>query len=245
MVYHAVGAVQSADDPFRLFVPPEVFVNHMHFLARHRRVVPLAEVVDRRYERGRPRVAITFDDGYRCLLEHALPVLEDYGFPATLFVPTGVVGDRNRWDLDPPQTGLEVMSIEELRDVIARGFKVESHGHRHINLATATAVSAADDLVCSVAFLTDILDAKPRFLAYPWGQVTREVEDVVTELGFHAAFTIGTRDRGPMARARVPVWRDRMAWQFRIQTSGFWPALRFSRGGYPIRAVARATRRLF
>jgi len=239
LAYHAVGPVQSADDPLRLFLPPEVFAKQMHFLARHRRVVPLAEVIDHRYERGRPRVAITFDDGYRCLLEHALPVLEKCGFPATLFVPTGMIGDRNRWDFDPPPTGLEIMSAEELQDVDKRGLAVESHGDGHINLATATAVLAFDDLGRSINILTDLLGRPPRFLAYPWGQVTPDIEEAATKLGFLAAFTIGIRDRGQFARARVPVRRANAAWQFRIQTSGYWPALRFSRVGWPVRAVWR------
>jgi peptidoglycan/xylan/chitin deacetylase (PgdA/CDA1 family) len=240
LAYHAVGTVQSADDPLRLFLSPDVFAKQMHFLVRCRRVVPLAEAVDRRYERGRPRVAITFDDGYRCLLEHALPVLEECGFPATLFVPTGAIGDRNRWDLDPPPTGLEVMSIEELRNADVRGLAVESHGHAHINLAETSAVSAFDDLAQSVEVLRDVLGRPPRFLAYPWGQVTPEVKDAAARLGFLAAFTIGTRDQGTFARARVPIRRINAPWQFSIQTSGYWPALRFSRIGYPVRAAARA-----
>jgi peptidoglycan/xylan/chitin deacetylase (PgdA/CDA1 family) len=152
------------------------------------------------------------------------------------------MGEHNAWDLDPPPTGLEVMSIEELRDVDARGLTVESHGHGHINLAAATANSVLDDLARSVELITGLLGRPPRFLAYPWGQVTPDVEDAAAKLGFLAAFTIGVRDRGPFARARVPVRRVNAAWQFRIQTSGYWPALRFSRVGYPIRAAARAVK---
>ena len=38
---------------------------------------------------ARPFVTLTFDDGYRDTLEHALPVLERHGAPFTLFVTTG------------------------------------------------------------------------------------------------------------------------------------------------------------
>ena len=132
------------------------------------------------------------------------------------------------------------MSIEELGDVDLRGLTVESHGHGHINLAATTAVSALNDLARSVDILTDLLGRAPRFLAYPWGRVSPDVEDAATKLGFLAAFTIGIRDRGPFARARVPVRRVHAAWQFPIQTSGYWPLLRFSRVGHPIRAATRA-----
>jgi peptidoglycan/xylan/chitin deacetylase (PgdA/CDA1 family) len=132
------------------------------------------------------------------------------------------------------------MSIEELKEVDARGFSVESHGHGHINLAASTTRSATDDLASSVNILTHIVGRAPRFLAYPWGRVTNDVENTVSNLGFVAAFTIGIRDGGLFARARIPIRRVNAAWQFRLQTSGYWPALRFSRIGYPIRAIAKA-----
>jgi peptidoglycan/xylan/chitin deacetylase (PgdA/CDA1 family) len=242
LAYHAVGTVPAADDPNGLVLPANVFAEQMRFLARNRRVVPLAEAVERTLERGKPRVAITFDDGYRCLLEHALPVLEEHAFPATIFVPTAVIGGRNRWDLNQPSTGFEVMSTDELREVEARGVTVESHGHHHINLATAPAASAFDDLTRSVETLTELFGRRPRFLAYPWGAVTPEVERAASRLGFVSALTIGTRDRGPLARARVPIRRSAVAWQFRVQTSGYWPVLRFSRVGEPVRAAARSLR---
>ena len=39
-------------------------------------------------------MAITFDDGYRSVLELALPILEELGVPATLFVPTDYIGSE-------------------------------------------------------------------------------------------------------------------------------------------------------
>jgi peptidoglycan/xylan/chitin deacetylase (PgdA/CDA1 family) len=241
LAYHAVGPIDPADDPLRLFLAPEVFAAQMAFLARHRRVVPLADVIDHGFSRGRPAVAITFDDGYRCLIEHALPVLEHHGFPATLFVPTGAVGDRNRWD-DPPPTGGEIMTDDELLEVDRRGLSVESHGHRHIHFHTASPADAFDDLSQSADAINALFGRPARYLAYPYGECTPVVIDAATKLGFRAAFTIGTRDQGPYVRARIPVQRGGPDWQFRAQTSGYWPAVRFSRAGEPIRRVARSRR---
>jgi peptidoglycan/xylan/chitin deacetylase (PgdA/CDA1 family) len=44
-----------------------------------------------------PRVAITFDDGYQSNLRLALPVLREFGFPATVFVSTAFVGGELLW----------------------------------------------------------------------------------------------------------------------------------------------------
>ena len=41
---------------------------------------------------GRPLAAVTFDDGYRDVYHHALPLLRSKGIPAAMFVVTGLVG---------------------------------------------------------------------------------------------------------------------------------------------------------
>lgn len=48
----------------------------------------------------RPRVVVTFDDGYRDNLTNALPIAESKGVPITVFVTSGILGNRNGlwWD---------------------------------------------------------------------------------------------------------------------------------------------------
>lgn len=95
LTYHSVTMAAEAGwiEP-TYSTRPEVFERHVRFLARSRRVIPLAELLDE-LERGRePRrgaVCITFDDAYRNTLREAAPILAEHGLPATLFVPTGMV----------------------------------------------------------------------------------------------------------------------------------------------------------
>ena len=45
---------------------------------------------------GRRQACVTFDDGYRDNLEHAVPVLRELGIPATIFLPVRIVdGERD------------------------------------------------------------------------------------------------------------------------------------------------------
>jgi peptidoglycan/xylan/chitin deacetylase (PgdA/CDA1 family) len=78
-----------------MLVTPETFARHVDWLAEELRVLPLHEIVDRlgRGERLPERAcAITFDDGWRDNLVHALPELRRRALPATLFVVTERVG---------------------------------------------------------------------------------------------------------------------------------------------------------
>lgn len=64
-------------------------------------IVPLDAVPGRLARREGGFVALTFDDGYRDNRDHALPVLERYGAPWTLFVTTGFAsGEGGLWWLE-------------------------------------------------------------------------------------------------------------------------------------------------
>lgn len=72
----------------------------MALLAECFNVMPLREAIAALRE-GRlpPRaVCITFDDGYRSVHDLALPVLREFGLPATVFVTSGHVGQGNMWN---------------------------------------------------------------------------------------------------------------------------------------------------
>jgi len=70
-------------------ISPERFVRQLRWLARRRCVVPLIETLGP--STSSRRIAITFDDGYRDNLTVALPLLEKFQLPMTLFVTAGFV----------------------------------------------------------------------------------------------------------------------------------------------------------
>jgi len=96
LVHHQV--IDPGDAPGAMAVHPERFAEQLEVLVRTVDVVPLAAIRDR--SSGRPRVAITFDDGYADNVEVAAPLLAAAGLPATCFV-TGWSLDADRefwWD---------------------------------------------------------------------------------------------------------------------------------------------------
>lgn len=227
LAYHAVGECPRADDPHNLWIAPDVFARQMQYLARARRVVSLADVVDGRVGPGKPAVVLTFDDGYRCVLEQAVPVLERHGFAATVFTPSRYIGDRNRWDA-PTACPLDIMTADELGEAERRGLAVESHGHGHVDLSAAGFDEARDDLAPSLERLEEVTGRRPRFAAYPFRTGSLDAQRAAAAVGLDAAFTIDLPHAGRFAWGRISVTPHDSARLFALKTSGWWPALRWN-----------------
>jgi peptidoglycan/xylan/chitin deacetylase (PgdA/CDA1 family) len=104
--YHNVvpDDVGASGDP-GLHIPVERFERQMRWLAAHYQIVPLRELVGR-LNSGAPLrsiAAITFDDAYAGVFDHALPILERLGLPATVFVVGEAVGRRDEFWWDRPE----------------------------------------------------------------------------------------------------------------------------------------------
>ncbi len=94
LLYHRVA--EDSVDPFQLCVSREHFEEQMSVLAGSGRAASVENLMNRgESERG---IAVTFDDGYLDVFENALPILEKYEIPATVFVTTGNLGDVFWWD---------------------------------------------------------------------------------------------------------------------------------------------------
>src|SRR3989338_3960849 len=103
LIYHRIADPQN--DPYLLCVSPQNFHAQIKFLKENFRVVPLVQLVQevRSKKLKNETVAITFDDGYVDNLHNALPILEEYGVPATIFITAGYVGGSKPFYWDAPE----------------------------------------------------------------------------------------------------------------------------------------------
>lgn len=106
LTYHRITRPEHAphSDPYLISATPEMFTQHMKWLAKHYRVIDMPsaiEAVSCGAPLPRPAVLITFDDAYPDFLENAWPVLRRLQLPATLFVPTAYPDQKKSgfwWD---------------------------------------------------------------------------------------------------------------------------------------------------
>jgi peptidoglycan/xylan/chitin deacetylase (PgdA/CDA1 family) len=134
--------VLKSADPL-LAAEPDVaaFRWQMKVLADCFNVMPLDEALDALAQNRLPprAVCITFDDGYRSTHDLALPVLREFGFPATVFVTTGYVGSGSMWN-DRILESLRRLDAEQLdlSDAGLGSYPVGTMAERRETLALLT-----------------------------------------------------------------------------------------------------------
>ena len=221
LYYHRVSGER---DP--LAVTPDAFRRQMDALAASgQRVVDLYEIDDVRLAPDEAAVALTFDDGYRDVLENALPVLREHGFPSTVFVVPGAITGASRfeWYADgemPPVAGWDELRAEERAGLV----RFEPHTISHPVLTTLPREAARREIAESKGVIELELGRPARLFCYPGGYYSPREVDLVRESGYRAAVTceFGANsapfDHGELRRTIVE--RSDPLWVFRARLAG-------------------------
>ena len=179
------------------------FESKLRFLKCRTNVVTLDDFLTGRLVVSRMNVVITFDDGYKSWVTHAIPLLQQYGLPATFFVSSGFVG-LSKGDqvsfLKTKLCGKQVpppsaagLSRADLRAIADRGFTVGGHTLNHCNLSTPqTSDMLRSEIVVDKKNLEMIIGRRVDFFCYPSGAYQNDVMDIPTlvkEAGYMGAVT--------------------------------------------------------
>ena len=157
------------------------------------RTVTLSELMSGHAEGWWPArtFLLTFDDGYRNLLEHALPVAAECSFHGTVFVSTERVGGVMTGPGQPSWTPAgPVLDWNGLKAVASAGWSIASHGCTHRALSGLGPADVSRELARSKATIEEKLGLAVTAFAYPYGAVTRTIERLAAA-HYEAAF--GTR----------------------------------------------------
>lgn len=191
LTYHAVLPLEPGQS-LRGTVPLDTFRIQIEWLARRGftalDLASAADLLEGDRLRVRRPIALSFDDGYRCVVEHALPVLEAFGFSATLFVVTDAVGKSSDWYVRKGGRAFEHATWDELEGATARGFAVESHGAAHRRLTEIPSAEVEEELGRSREAIARRLGRCDHF-AYPFGAFSDETAGAVLRCGYRTACT--------------------------------------------------------
>lgn len=186
LMYHSIG--DRTDDPYQVTVTPARFAAQIALLARLGiRGCSMAELLAE--PSRRPRVGLTFDDGYRDFVTEALPVLRAYGFTATVYVLAGRLGGDNGWEAEGPTKPL--LTAAEIRAVAAAGMEIGSHGLLHQDLPTVSDQELLRETGTSRVVLEEVVDAPVTGFCYPYGGVGERETAAVEAAGYQYATAVG------------------------------------------------------
>jgi peptidoglycan/xylan/chitin deacetylase (PgdA/CDA1 family) len=173
LLYHHVGP-QQPGMPSTLTTTPARFERQMRYLRKRGFSVIAASCWLDWIESGRPLppkpVILTFDDGYADLAEHAFPVLEKYGFGATVFVVSGRIGATNDWDKGLGIASVPLLDEEQLFTWSKRGIEIGAHSRSHASLDIQNDRVVEEEISKSQTDLEALLGQPVRTFAYPFGK---------------------------------------------------------------------------
>ena len=211
LMYHSIA--RDVDDNvhpyFRTVTTPEIFEMHMQFLSQSGyEVLTLSEAVHLLQDESdqgiqqpltsselrktpdslRRPVVVTFDDGFRDFYTTAFPILDRFGFKATVFLTSGLIGKTFL-------NGRECLNEQEILELVARGIEFGSHTVNHPQLKRLSSEEIVHELAGSKASIEDIVGLKVSLFSYPYSfpeedvEFTRKLGDLLIEQGYSAGVT--------------------------------------------------------
>ncbi|MEM2093628.1 MAG: polysaccharide deacetylase family protein [Candidatus Bathyarchaeia archaeon] len=180
-MYHSISDEPETGHPYYwLNTSPKRFYEHMKFLKDNGyKVISLSEAVkiisnapelkkpnklnqpDEPKQPDQPKYAVlTFDDGYRDFYTTAWPILSQFGFPVTVFLPTGFIGGSFKKK--------ECLSWSDVRELHRRNVSFGSHTVNHPQLHGLSWKDIELELGNSKKAIEDQLGAYVVDFSYPY-----------------------------------------------------------------------------
>ncbi|HDZ08491.1 polysaccharide deacetylase family protein [Pseudohongiella sp.] len=129
------------------------------------------------------RVAVlTFDDAYESIYTTGLPMLQEFGYPMTLFVSTQPVDDN--------QSGY--LSWDQIREMADAGVIIANHMVTHPHMIDALPEESEadrlqrmrDELLHAQERIREETGQDHKIMAYPYGEFDNALTEMIEELGF-------------------------------------------------------------
>jgi glycosyltransferase involved in cell wall biosynthesis len=186
LMYHAIG---YKDEPANTYILPypsfKTQMALLHNLGFH--VLSLEEYIQFRIENRLPparSVVLTFDDGYMDNKEQAYPILNHYGFPATIFLVSCRVGAVNDWSDGTELEGRRLMSWSDILELEESGIQFGAHTRTHRMLPCIHVSEMWDEIYGSRLDLEHYLKDPLNVFAYPFGEYNSQTQELVKQAGF-------------------------------------------------------------
>ncbi len=211
--YHMVKD-EVAEEEYEYAVPVAEFREQLDYLqAEGYHTITLLEYMKAKkgkFTLPEKPVVLTFDDGYEDNYTTLLPLLEERGMKAVVFMVTNDIGRPG------------YLTWDQLRDMEKRGIELGSHTANHQPLTTLDAQMRTDELKLS-KLLMEWNGLKTVFaFSYPNGAYDEELPKLLKENEYLAAVTgeagLNTMKTDPYLLHRINIPHPRLGlWEFKAR----------------------------
>jgi peptidoglycan/xylan/chitin deacetylase (PgdA/CDA1 family) len=195
LMYHAISSERRGHRHpyYETSTSPSLFARQLEFLSdKGYEVIGIEKVAGLPFAPQRKMAVITFDDGFCDLIDQALPLLRRYRFPATVFLPAGLMGRE--------LAGRSVMTWEQARQLALEGVSFGSHSISHRKLIDLSLTQVQHEIRHSKEMLESRIGRPINSFAYPYafpeqdGRFMQHYRNMLESSGYCAGVTtvIGT-----------------------------------------------------
>ena len=226
MMYHSVD-YSDALKPNT--VSPENFEFQMAYLKDHGFHVlsfnELVQLIQSDSPLPRKSAVITFDDAYEDNYTHAFKILKKYGYPAIIFAPSGLIGQKGH------------LNWEQIKTMAKGGIAFGSHTRFHSYLPDLPVEEQREEIFGSKRALEKQLGGAVDYFAYPNGGFSESIKQIVKEAGYKGAAATNrgydrlNKDEFELNRVRFSDKDDRNDYLW-IKLSGYYNFFRAAKKPY-------------
>jgi|GEM_PF-186878 len=203
LMYHKV-VPETSSAKHRIFVTTKTFEKHLQFFKSFGFQTLTFQELQQFWSGSKPLtdfprrpLVLTFDDGYRNVLENAAPLLKKFGMKASLFILSDRSLLKNNWDEPDPNENPEhsrLMDQEDLQRLRTYGFELESHGVDHKNFTQLNEDQVFDQLKKSKLQIEADFSIEVSAAAYPFGAIDGRLPALAKKAGY--SFAVNTDQGG-------------------------------------------------
>lgn len=183
LMYHHIQDEKNAKKlgQSNLSVNPQVFHEHLTYLRdKGYKVISMKDIIDF-FASGTPLpikpALLTFDDGYEDFYFNAFPILKEFNYPATLFLPTGLVDNAG------------YLLWVEITEISNSGLVLfANHTWSHQSTVSNKEIIEKEISLADKQLLDRGLNKEKAF-AYPYGSESQLAENYLRSLNYNLAFT--------------------------------------------------------
>lgn len=178
LCYHEVNG-----SSWSFSISPALFESHIKTLNNNCTIVDLKTILTTKNKSTKPRIAITFDDGWYGVYKYAFPILKKYNVKSTVFV----IGkpDLKMFDM---YSGKFLANIH-MRKLASSGWEIGWHTNYHLDLSQVSRSEQTSQIAGYKEF-SKKNKLRIKSLAYPFGSYSDQTVKIARKSGLKFGFTV-------------------------------------------------------